>query len=140
MRGGRCLWCWISVSLMTATGVVLTLVLTDIYIALMILIGHLMRLLLTRSESIELTTAITLLTPYHLLLLVRLGDYTVNLSDYYSYRLIEKLAAFLQLQEFSLRNLTGDTSSSAARRSLPCLNRVWATFSPWLQLYVLRLT
>ncbi len=75
-----------------------------------------------------------------MLLLVRLVDYIVNLSDFYSYRLIEKLAAFLQLQEFRLRNLTVDTSSSAVRRSFPCLNRVWATFSPWLQFYVLRLT
>jgi hypothetical protein len=54
---------------LTSTGVVLTLVLTDIYITLMILIGHLMRIPLTRSESIELTTTITLLTLYHLYLL-----------------------------------------------------------------------
>ena len=39
-----------------------------------------MRLLLTRSESIELTTTITLLTLYHLclLLLVRLGGYILQ--------------------------------------------------------------
>jgi hypothetical protein len=44
---------------------------------------------------------------YHLclLLLVRLGGYIVNLSDFYSYSLIGKLTAFLQLQEFSLRNM-----------------------------------
>ena len=80
-----------------------------------------MRLLLTRSESIELTTTITLLTLYHLclLLLVRLGGYIVTLSDFYSYRLIGKLTAFLQLQEFSLRNQTVDSSTSAARLSLP---------------------
>ncbi len=48
-----------------ATGVVLTLVLTDIYITLIIQIGHLMRLLLTRSETIEPTIEITLLTLYH---------------------------------------------------------------------------
>ena len=54
---------------MTVTGVVLTLVLTDIYITLMIQIGYLMRLLLTRSESIDLTTTITLLKLYHLCLL-----------------------------------------------------------------------
>jgi hypothetical protein len=29
----------------------------------------------------------------------------VNLLDFYSYRLIGKLTAFLQLQEFSQRNL-----------------------------------
>jgi hypothetical protein len=70
----------------TATGVVLTLVLMGIYVILMIWI--LMRLLLTRSESIDLTPTITLLTLYHLclLLLVRLGGYIVNLSDVYSYR------------------------------------------------------
>jgi hypothetical protein len=87
-----------------------------------------MRLLLTRSESIELTTAVTLLTLYRLclLLLVRLGGYIVNLSDFYSYRLIGRLTAFLQLQEFSLRNLTVvDASTSAVRCSLPCLNRAW---------------
>ena len=55
--------------------------------------------------NIALTTTITLLTLYHLclLLLVRLEGYIVNLSDFYSYRLIGKLTAFLQLQEFSLR-------------------------------------
>ena len=42
------------------------------------------------------------------LLLVRVVDCTVNLSDCYSYRLIGKLTAFLQLQEFSQRNLVQD--------------------------------
>ena len=76
-----------------------------------------MRLLLTRSESIELTTTITLLTLYHLclLLLVRLGGYIVNLSEFYSYRLIGKLTAFLQLQEFSLLNKIVASSTSAER-------------------------
>ncbi len=64
----------------------------------------------------------------------------MNSCDFYSYRLIGKLTAFLQLQEFRSRNLTVDTSTSAARRSPHSLNRVWATFSPRLQLYVLRLT
>ena len=36
------------------------------------------------------------------------GGYILNLSDFYSYRLIGKLTAFLQLQEFSLRNQTVD--------------------------------
>jgi hypothetical protein len=40
------------------------------------------------------------------------------LSDFYSYRLIGKLTAFLQLQEFSLRNLPVASSTSAARLSL----------------------
>ena len=39
-----------------------------------------------------------------LLLRVRVGGYIVNLLDFYSYRLIGKLTAFLQLQEFSQRN------------------------------------
>jgi hypothetical protein len=44
----------------------------------------------------------------------------VNLSDFYSYRLIGKLTAFLQLQEFSLRKQTPvATSTSVARLSLP---------------------
>jgi hypothetical protein len=73
-----------------------------------------MRLLLTRSESIELTTTITLLTLYYLclLLLVRLGGYILNLSEFYSYRLIGKLTSFLQLQEFSLNNQTVDFFTS----------------------------
>jgi hypothetical protein len=41
----------------------------------------------------------------------------VNLSDFYSYRLIEKLTAFLQFQEFSQRKPTVTSSTSAARRS-----------------------
>ena len=57
--------------------------------------------------NIALTTTITLLTLYHLclLFLVRLGGYRVNLSDFYSYRLIGKLTVFLQLQEFSMHKL-----------------------------------
>ena len=41
------------------------------------------------------------LFPLCLLLLVRLGACTVNLCAFYFYRLIGKLTAFLQLQEFS---------------------------------------
>jgi hypothetical protein len=48
----------------------------------------------------------------------------VNLSDFYSYRLIGKLTAFLQLQEFSQRNLTTvDSFTFAARLSLHCSNQ-----------------
>ncbi len=49
-------------------------------------------------------------------------DYIVNLLDFYSYRLIGKLTAFWQLQEFSQRNQTWGhrTSTFAARRSLRC--------------------
>ena len=86
-----------------------------------------MRLTLTRSENIVLTIIIIHLTLSRLyrLFLVRLGDYIVNLSDFYSYRLIGKLTAFLQLQEFSLRNqIWEDSSTFAARPSLRYLNRV----------------
>ena len=60
--------------------------------------------LLIKYGNIVLTTTIGLLTLYHLylillvrlLVLVRLGGYIVNLSDFYSYRLIGKLTAFYQ--------------------------------------------
>jgi hypothetical protein len=98
-----------------------------------------MRLPLTRSESIDLTNMITHITLLHLclLLLVRLGDYMVNFCDFYSYRLIGKLTAFLQLQEFSLRILPVDSSTSAARQS-PCNLKQGSTTSLLrLQLYEL---
>jgi hypothetical protein len=77
--------------------------------------------LLIKYGNIVLTTTITLLTLYHLCLLlrVRLGGYIANLSDFYSYRLIGKLTAFLQLQEFSLRKHIVESSTTAARLSLP---------------------
>ena len=85
-----------------------------------------MRLALTRSESIELTTIITHLRLSHLclLFLVRLGGYIVNSCDFYSYRFIGKLTAFLQLQEFSFRKPTVASCTSAARRSAHSSNRV----------------
>jgi hypothetical protein len=49
-------------------------------------------------------------------LLVRPAGYIVNLSDFYSYRIIGKLTAFLQLQEFCQRNQIVDSSTTAARR------------------------
>jgi hypothetical protein len=75
---------------------------------------------MTKYGNIALITTLTLLTLYHLclLLLARLGGYIVNLSDFYSYRLIGKLTAFLKLQEFTLRNLTVDSSTSATRLSI----------------------
>jgi hypothetical protein len=60
-----------------------------------------------------------MLSPLCLLLLVHLGGYIVNLCDFYFYKLIGKLTAFLQLQEFSLRIQTVDFSTTAARRSPP---------------------
>ncbi len=42
----------------------------------------------------------------------------MNSLDYYSYRLIGKLTAFLQLQEFSLRNITVEESTLSSARFL----------------------
>jgi hypothetical protein len=60
---------------------------------------------------------------FMLLLLVHLGGYMVNLSDFYSYscsyRLIGKLTFFLQLQEFSLRKHNVECSTTSAQLSLP---------------------
>jgi hypothetical protein len=65
-----------------------------------------MRLSLTKLETIALTiiTILRMLSPLCLLLLVRLGGYIVNLCAFYFYKLIGKLTAFLQLQEFSFHN------------------------------------
>jgi hypothetical protein len=65
-----------------------------------------MRLPLIKYGNIALTIIAIhpALSPSCLLLLVRLGGYIVNSLDCYSYRLIGKLFAFLQFQEFSLRN------------------------------------
>ncbi len=52
------------------------------------------------------------LPPLYLLLLVRLRVYIVNWCALYSYRLIGKLTAFLQLQEFSLHNPTVASSTT----------------------------
>ena len=75
-----------------------------------------MRLLLTRSESIELTATITLLTLYHLylLFLVRLGEYIVNLSDFYSYRVIGKRTVFSKVEVLRI-NLNIDGASITSR-------------------------
>jgi hypothetical protein len=55
-----------------------------------------MKLLLTKLENIALTiiTILLILYPSYLLFLVRLGDYIVNLCDFYSYKLIWKVTAF----------------------------------------------
>ena len=62
-----------------------------------------MRLPLTKLENIALII-ITIpppVSPLCLLLLVRPGGYKVNLCDFYFYKVIGKLTASLQLQEFS---------------------------------------
>jgi hypothetical protein len=81
--------------------VALTLVLMDTYITLMIWIGHLTRLLLTKLENIVLIiiTIPRLVSPLCLILLVRPGGYTVNLCSFYFYKLIGKLTDSLQLQD-----------------------------------------
>jgi hypothetical protein len=74
--------------------------------------------LLIKYGNIVLTTTTGHRVRYHLylILIVRVGGYIVNLSDLYSDRLIGKLTAFLQLQEFSLRKQTKVASSTSAVR------------------------
>jgi hypothetical protein len=76
--------------------------------------------ILTKAAALRINLNIDGAPIYHLclLLLVRQAGYIVNLSDFYSYRLIGKLTAFLQLQEFVLHNLPVASSTSAARLSL----------------------
>jgi hypothetical protein len=77
--------------------------------------------LLIKYGNIVLTTTIDRPVRYHLcpVLLVRVAGYIANLLDFYSYRLIGKLTAFLQLQEFSQRNLpVEDSFTFTARVSL----------------------
>ncbi len=74
-------------------------------------------------------------SPLYLLCLVRLGDYMVNLCAFYFYKLIGKMTAFLQLQEFTLRNMTVSTSTTVARRSPHISNPRLATFSLRLKHY-----
>ncbi len=77
--------------------------------------------LLIKYGNIVLTTTIGRRVRYHLCLLLRLrvGGYIVNLLDFYSYRLIGKLTAFSQLQEFSQRNLpVEDSFTFSVRLSL----------------------
>ncbi len=76
------------------------------------------------------------LSPWWLLFQVRPGVYIVNLCAFYSYRPIGKLTALLQLHEFSLRNMTVASTTTAARRSAHSSRPKWATSSPRLQLCV----
>ena len=101
-----------------------------------------MRLPLIKYGNIALTIITIPLQQYPLCRrsLVPLGGYIVNSLDCYSYRLIGKLTAFLQIQEFSLHNQPVDYSTSAARRSLRSLKQKSTAPSPRLQFYVLTLT
>jgi hypothetical protein len=98
--------------------------------------------LLIKYGNIVLTTTTGHRVRYHLclLLLVHQADYIVNLSDFYSCRLIGKLTTFLQLQEFSLRKPTVASSTSAARLSHSSSREKLAWLSLRQQLYVLILT
>ena len=98
-----------------------------------------MRLPLIKYGNIALTIITTSLQQYPSCrrLLVPLGGYIVNSLDCYSYRLIGKLTAFLQLQEFSLRNRTVDSSTSSAQFYLRSFKQKSAAPWPRLQLYVL---
>jgi hypothetical protein len=139
----RYLWCRTFSSPMNNSEVPLTLLLMDTYITLMIWIGHLIRLSLTRFESTALTIMTIPLTLFalYLLLLVRLGDYTVNLYVLCSYRLLGKLTAFfaasgVQLAQsnselFHFRRTTLSSQLSSLKSGAP---------SSRLQLYVLILT
>ncbi len=71
------------------------------------------------------------------LFLVRLATYIANFSEFYSYRLIGKLTAFLQLQELCLRNQIVDFSTTTARRFLLWSNLGLEISLPSLQPYVL---
>ncbi len=68
----------------------------ETYTTLITWIGPQLRLLMIKYANIALTTTITLLIVCHLylVLIVRLGGYIVNLSDFYSHRVIGKLTAF----------------------------------------------
>ena len=70
-----------------------------------------------------------------LLLLVRLGGYTVTLCAFYFYKLIGKLTAFLQLQELILRNMTVSSSTSVSQSSPHNSNLRVGIFSRRLQHY-----
>ncbi len=61
----------------------------------------------------------------------------VNSLDYYFYRFIGKLTAFLQFQEFNFRNPPVEYSTSVARCSRPPWKQKSAVPSPRLYLYVL---
>ena len=67
-----------------------------------------MRMTLTKLENIELTIIITPLlpSPLCLLYLVRLGGYTVNLCDFYFYKLIGKLTDFFAASRVQLAQST----------------------------------
>ncbi len=88
--------------------------------------------------NIALTIITTPLRQYPLYRwsLVPLGGYIVNSLDCYCYRLIGKLTDFLDLQEFSFRDRTVDSSTSAAQLFLHSFWEKSAAPCPRLQVYV----
>jgi hypothetical protein len=67
------------------------------------------------------------------------GRLIVRSCDFYSYRIIGKLTAFLQFQEFNLYKPTVTSSTSVARLSLHNSKAGLVWFSLMLHLYVLGL-
>jgi hypothetical protein len=76
--------------------------------------------LLIKYVNIVLTTTTGHRVWYHLFLLflVHLPGYIVNLSDFYSYRIIGKLTVFLHVQEFCQSNQIVDSSTTSTWLSL----------------------
>ena len=70
-----------------------------------------------QADYNNIITITLTISPLCRLLLVRPGGYIVTCCAFNSYKLIGKLTAFLQLQEFSLRNLPVDSYTSVAWRS-----------------------
>ena len=103
----------------------------------MIWIGHWLRMQLTKLGNIVLIIITTPPLPSFLCLLwiARPGGYTVNLCDFYFYKIIGKLTAFFQLQEFSLHNITVVSSTSSTQSSPHRSNRRLGIFSLRLQHY-----
>jgi hypothetical protein len=104
MRRARCLWCWISVSPMNASGSSPDPGLNgnlhypnDIDRSLNEAAADKIR----KYRADYNNNPPDAVSFFCLLLLVRLGGYIVNSLDCYSYRLIGKLTAFLQLQELA---------------------------------------
>ncbi len=75
------------------------------------------------SLSLYRHPILRMICPLFLILLVRLGDYIVNLCDCYFYKLIGKLTAFLEYQEFILYIQTVDFSTTVVWRSPPIWNQ-----------------
>jgi hypothetical protein len=77
--------------------------------------------MITFENIVLIITKMTLtLSSLCLVLLVRPGGYTVNLSVIDFYKVIEKLTSCLQIQEFDFLKQTVDYSTSSSRCSPRC--------------------